>query len=119
MCNIHAMEIIPNQQSINVIALYREEFDNKSLNYHGLLVELKEVIDELDFMKGHNTTEWMQTRGVDYLSNPKLFCNAPLTCLCAFLGELFNRYDLDALYEKLSPQILKCALTRLAEFKQL
>ncbi len=116
MCNIHAIEIIPSQKAIDSIAIYRTEFDNESFDYKELLSKLKNVIHELSFMKTHDNTEWMQQRGSDYLTNPKLFCNAPLTYLCAFLGELFNKYDLDELQEKLTPQILQCALTRLEDF---
>ena len=119
MCNIHAMEIIPSQASIDTISVYREKFDNESLNYKELLKQLKCVIHEQGFMEAHDTTEWMQQRGTDYLSNPKLFCNAPLTYICAFLGELFNTYELEELEHKLSPKILECALARLEKFKQL
>lgn len=117
MCNIHAIEIIPSQSAINSIALYRSEFENESLDYNALLSKLKNVIHELGFMEKHDNTEWMQQRGNDYLTNPKLFCHAPLTYLCAFLGELFNNYELDELQAKLTPQILECALTRLEAFK--
>ena len=117
MCNIHAIEIIPSQIAINSIATYRSEFDNNELNYNDLLIELKSIILQQKFMQDHDTTEWMRKRGVDYLSNPKLFCNAPLTHLCAFLGELFNTYELEELQKKLSPEILECALTRLSRFK--
>ncbi|WP_413700668.1 hypothetical protein ACLKMH_01975 [Psychromonas sp. KJ10-10] len=117
MCNIHAIEIIPNQATINSIAAYRSEFDDESIDYKALLMKLKRIINELGFMKNEDTEQWMQQRGGDYLANPKLFCNAPLTCICAFLGELFNHYEIDSLQQKLSPQILECALTRLEQFK--
>lgn len=116
MCNIHAMEIIPSQAAINSIAIYRAEFEKESLDYNALLAKLKNVINELGFMKAHDNADWMQKRGSDYLSNPKLFCHAPLTYLCAFLGELFNSYELDELQIKLSPKILECALKRLEQF---
>lgn len=118
MCNIHAIEIIPSQASIDLIAIYRAEFDKESLDYKELLGTLKNVIHELGFMEAHDNADWLQKRGTDYLSNPKLFCNAPLTYICAFLGELFNTYELEELEEKLTPQILECALTRLEKFKQ-
>jgi hypothetical protein len=111
------MEIIPSQVAINSIALYYKEFDNNERNYNELLELLKVVILQQNFMQKHDTTEWMQTRGIDYLSNPKLFCHAPLTCLCAFLGELFTTYNVKELQEKLPPEILKCALVRLSQFK--
>jgi len=119
MCNIHALEIIPSQASINSIATYRTEFDNKLFNYNQLLESLRDTVREFEFMESHNTTEWMQKRGIDYFTNPKLFANAPLTCLCAFLGELFNQYELEELQARLPPEILKSALTRLEQFKQL
>ena len=117
MCNIHAIEIIPSQTAIDSIAIYRTEFDNESFDYKELLAKLKNVIHELNFMKTHDNTEWMQQRGSDYLTNPKLFCHAPLTYICAFLGELFNKNETAELHEKLTPQILKCALTRLEQFQ--
>lgn len=117
MCNIHTINIIPNQITINSIATYRAEFDSESFDYNKLLYKLQSIIHEQGFMKTHDNAEWMLQRGNDYLSNPKLFCNAPLTYLCAFLGELFNSYEIEELQEKLAPQILKCALTRLAQFK--
>lgn len=118
MCNIHAIEIIPSQMAIDSIAAYRTEFDGEVTDYTALLMKLKTIIHELGFMENQDTAQWMQQRGCDYLSNPKLFCNAPLTCICAFLGELFNNYEIQALQEKLTPKILECALTRLAQFKK-
>ena len=67
-------------------------------------------------MNKHDNAKWMRNCGSDYLTNPKLFCHAPLTYICAFLGELFNSYELEQLEDKLTPQILKCALTRLDQF---
>ena len=116
MCDIHAIEIIPSQAAIDSIAIYRTEFDNKSFNYKKLLKKMKKVIHELKFMKKHDNAKWMRNCGSDYLANPKLFCHAPLTYICAFLGELFNSYELEQLEDKLTPQILKCALTRLDQF---
>jgi len=117
MCDIHASNIIPSQVAINSIATYRTEFDNELLDYNKLLHKLQTVIHEQGFMKTHDNADWMLQRGNDYLANPKLFANAPLTYLCAFLGELFNSYKVEELQEKLTPQILKCALTRLEQFK--
>jgi hypothetical protein len=117
MCNIHAIEIVPSQEAIDSIAIYRKEFDKDTFDYNELLGKLKNVIHELGFMKKHDNATWMQQRGSDYLSNPKLFSNAPLTYLCAFLGELFNTYKIEELQDKLTPQILECALTRLEQFK--
>lgn len=117
MSNIHAINIIPCQTTINSIASYRAEFDSESFDYNKLLHQLQSDIREQGFMKTHDNTEWMQQRGNDYLSNPKLFGNAPLTYLCVFLGELFNCYEVEELQNKLTPQILKCALTRLQQFK--
>jgi hypothetical protein len=117
MHNIHALEIIPSQAVINSIAAYRTKLDNQSIDYKELLTELKNIIHELGFMEKHDNAQWMQKRGCDSLSNPKLFYNAPLTYICAFLGELFNTYEINDLQKKLTPQILECALTRLGQFK--
>ena len=117
MCDIHALNILPSQTAIDSIATYRSEFDKDSFDYTQLLNKLKKAFYELNFMCKHDNADWMRERGHDYLSNPKLFGHAPLTYLCAFLGEIFKTYDLPELLEKVTPQILKCALTRLEEFK--
>lgn len=118
MCNIYAIEIIPSQMAINSIAAYRTEFNGKPIDYKALLMKLKTIIHELGFMENQDTAKWMLQYGGDYLSNPKLFCNAPLTCICAFLGALFNNYSIEVLQEKITPKALECALTRLEKFKK-
>lgn len=117
MADIHALHSLPSQAAINSIAIYRFEFDRNPFNYTLLLKKLQKTFTELNFMNTQDNAIWMRERGGDYLSNPKLFCQAPLTYLCAFLGEIFKQYDLPELQEKLTPRILKSALTRLAEFR--
>ena len=117
MCDIHALHILPSQVAINSIALYRKEFDKEFFDYTLLLKQLKNSISEHCFMGKYDNAEWMRERGADYLINPSLFSHAPLTYLCIFLAEIFKKYELVELVSKLTPQILKSALTRLNEFK--
>lgn len=117
MCDIHALHILPKQTTIDSIALYRNEFDKDSFDYTLLLKQLKGSISEHCFMGKYDNAEWMRERGADYLINPSLFAHAPLTYLCIFLAEIFKKYELTELADKLTPKILKSALTRLNEFK--
>ena len=117
MSDVHALHTLPSQEAINSIATYRLEFEKESFDYKRLLSKLKKAIYELNFMCKHDNADWLRDRGADYLANPKLFYQAPLTYLCAFLGEIFKKYDLPELQDKLTPKILKCALTRLEEFR--
>lgn len=117
MNNVYALHILPTQQAINSIASYHLEFEKEPLDYRTLLGKLKKAIYELDFICKHDNADWLRNRGSDFLANPKLFSQAPLTYLCAFLSEIFKKYDLSELQEKLSPAILKCLLTRLEEFR--
>lgn len=117
MTDIHDLHILPNQTSIDCIAIYRQEFDKKDLDYTLLLAQLKSSISTHCFMGKYDNSEWMRKRGADYLANPSLFEHAPLTYLCVFLAEIFKKYEQPELADKLTPQILKSALTRLSEFE--
>ena len=116
MSDIHQLNDLPSQSAIDLIATYRTEFDNPTFDYPLLLSQLKRDITKLEFMYKRDNKIWMMRRGNDYLENPKLFIHAPLTYLCAFLGEVFKE-DIHELQQKLSPEILENALTRLYQFK--
>ena len=117
MSDVHQLNDLPSQSAIDLIANYRTEFDNPIFDYPLLLSKLKLDISKLEFMVQQDNKVWMTRRGNDYLENPKLFDHAPLTYLCAFLGEVFKEEDLNELQQKISPEILENALTRLYEFK--
>ena len=117
MNNVHALNTLPSQGAINSIATYRLEFEKESLDYEKLLTKLNNAMNELKFMCDHDNSNWLHHIGSDYLSNPTLFAQAPLTYLCAFLSEIFKKYELPELQEKLSPVILKSILIRFGEFK--
>ncbi len=68
-------------------------------------------------MKEHDNSVWMQRCGCDFFANPKLFVNAPLTYLCAFLGELFNNYEVKEIQEKVAAPVIEQALLRLNAFR--
>jgi hypothetical protein len=91
-------------------------YGSKKLNYQHLLGKLKKDLFKLGFMLNTDNKMWMETRGNDYLNNPKLFNYAPLTCICTVLSEVFKEDDLADLAEKLPEITLKKALIRLNEF---
>ncbi len=94
MNNIHNLTILPKQQAINSVAALSQDFNSYSTDLSALLTKLKETILESKFMFGQNNSAWMSKRGRDFLANPKLFAYAPLTYICAFLGELFNNFEI-------------------------
>jgi len=117
MQNIHNLKHLPSQYAIDLIADYHNEFQQNNLNYQQLLGTLQKDLCRLGFMLNADNQIWMLTRGNDYLSNPRLFENAPLTYICTVLSEVFKENDLIELAEKLPASALKQALVRLNEFK--
>jgi len=117
MHNIHSLKHLPSQYAIDLIAAYHNEFQQNNINYQQLLGKLKKDLCRLGFMLNADNQIWMLTRGNDYLSNPRLFDNAPLTYICTVLSEVFKENDLTELAEKLPANALKQALVRLNEFK--
>lgn len=118
MTNIHHLDTLPSQNTINLIASYSQEFDNKRFNYQQLLTKIHATIVCNHFMEQQDNARWMIHQGNDYINNPMLFRNAPLTYICAFLSELFKRGKVKDIEKKISPNIIKAALKRLTDFKK-
>ncbi|WP_019614272.1 hypothetical protein [Psychromonas ossibalaenae] len=114
---IHTLAILPQQQVIDSVALFSHEFNNRNFDYIRFLTQLKQAVVESQFMADHDNSMWMQRCGCDFFTNPKLFVNAPLTYLCAFLGELFNNYEVKEIQEKVDASVIEQALLRLNAFK--
>jgi len=117
MQNIHSLKHLPSQYAIDSIANYQVKLEQNNLNYQQLLGKLQKDLCRLGFMLNADNQIWMLTRGNDYLTNPRLFNNAPLTYICTVLSEVFKEDDLAELAEKLPASALKQALVRLNEFK--
>jgi len=117
MSNIHQLDNLPKQTTINLIASYRSDFGHKDFSYHQLLEKLQHIIIRHHFMDKEDNAAWMNHRGNDYLSNPKLFAHAPLTYLCAFLSETFKHNHLKQIEKKISPNVFEAILKRLNDFK--
>lgn len=117
MGNLHQLDILPEQSTINLIASYSAEFDSDSFNYHQLIEKVNSTILGNDFMTQEDNADWMNHEGYDYIRNPKLFSNAPLTYLCAFLSESFKHSDIQDIERKISPTTLQAILKRLNDFK--
>ena len=117
MHNIHSTAILPKQQVINSMATFSQEFNTQPFNFSLFLNKLKQAFLDMSFMSGQNNTLWMSKRGKDFLANPKLFAVAPLTYICAFLSELFNRYEIDEIERDIPENVIQHALLRLNDFK--
>lgn len=116
MKNIHTTKILPNQQAIESIAALSAEFSAKQFDRKVLLKHVKEAVLETKFMSEQDHAIWMTARGADYIANPKLFAAAPLTYICAFLGELFNNLEVEEIEKKVPQEAIEQALLRLKSF---
>lgn len=117
MGNIHQLNILPKQTTINLIASYSNEFERENFDYHQLLEKLHNAMIRSHFMEQQDNTAWMNHQGHDYLANPKLFTHAPLTCSCVVLSEIFKHNKLNDIERKIEPNTLKAVLNRLNDFK--
>ena len=116
MNNVHNLRILPNQQAINSVAALSQELNSDAFNLSAFLIKLKETIIKSKFMSGQDNAIWMSTRGHDFMANPKLFACAPLTCICAFLGEIFHKFDTKEIQEQIPYTVIESALVRLNDF---
>lgn len=117
MSNLHQLDILPEQSTINLIASYSAEFERDAFNYQQLLEKVNNTIRCNNFMDQEDNAIWMAYEGNDYLRNPHLFANAPLTYLCAFLSESFKHREVQDIEKEISPYILQAILKRLNDFK--
>lgn len=117
MSNIHQLNTLPEQTTINLIASYSNDFEHKNFDYHQLLEKLHSTILRSHFMDQQDNAAWMNHRGHDYLANPKLFAHAPLTYLCAFLSEIFRHNKLSEIEKNIEANTFRAVLKRLNDFK--
>lgn len=117
MHNIHKLSNLPCQNTINSIALLGQQFTSKQLQFDHLLIQLEAIMNDSKFMIEQDNSIWMSKRGRDFFNNPKLFAQAPLTYVCAFLSELFKNFDAENIESRVNPAVLHQALKRLQDFK--
>ncbi|TEW53885.1 hypothetical protein E2R68_10360 [Psychromonas sp. RZ22] len=117
MSNLYDLDILPPQNTINLIASYSKYFERESFNYPLLLEKLNATMLSSHFMEKQDNAAWMNHQGSDYIGNPKLFAHAPLTYLCAFLSEVFKQRQVKDIEKRIPPKIFRAALKRLNEFK--
>ncbi len=115
MNNIHKVELLPDSQALLCVAAYQTKFDDPA-DYQDVLKQLHNTIHQQGFIAKFDARDWMREQGRDYLSNPKLFENAPLTYVCAFLSELFKHQNVEKLAKQVKPETLKVVLKRLSAF---
>ncbi len=117
MQDIHQLAILPNQKAINSVAALSKLFSANQFEFSTLLSMFKHAVLSSGFMSGQDNSEWMATRGCNYIANPKLFATAPLTYVCVFIGELFNKLELEEIQQRVSAAVIENVLLRLANFK--
>ncbi|MCP4326333.1 MAG: hypothetical protein GY787_31750 [Alteromonadales bacterium] len=116
MYNIHKLSNLPSQCTINSIAFLGHEFTSQQLEFEQVVNKLKILFNDSKFMLGRDNSIWMNIRGHDFFNNPKLFAQAPLTYVCAFLSELFKSYEPEEIKSRVQPAVLYQALKRLQDF---
>ncbi|WP_372882415.1 hypothetical protein [Psychromonas sp.] len=115
--NMYDVSILPDQYAINSVAGLYDSFEADGVDFELLLSELKSAIVGSGILLDQDYQRWFLTEGMDYFYNPKLFAYAPLNCVCIFLSELFKRFSLDEISKHVPEMVIKCALSRLSDFK--
>lgn len=118
MLHLHNTKYLPSIQAIQSVSAYREQLDNTNIDFKKLLISLKETVYKHNFMIEQDNFQWASTRGVDYFSNPKLFEQAPLSYVCAFISEVFKNFSIEEINKRLPKAVLQQALSRLAFFSR-
>lgn len=116
MPHIHTAKYLPSRQAIQSVALYSEQFNQTELDFNRLVVDLKKTVLETNFMVEQDNSYWATAHGMDYFHNPKLFAQAPLTYVCAFISEMFKGYEIEEIKQRLPVAVLEQALIRLKSF---
>ncbi|MFO6425315.1 hypothetical protein [Motilimonas sp. KMU-193] len=116
MNDIHKLEILPGSQALASVAAF-QNLSSDLNDYRMQLVDLHQTMIKSGFTISVDAAEWVRERGRDYLHNPKLFENAPLTYVCTLLCELFKSRSIDDISKTISPATLNTMLARLNSFK--
>ena len=117
MNDIHKLEILPGAQALASVAAYQNTLSSDLAHYRVQLAELHQTMKSTGFNVPVDAAEWVRERGRDYLHNPKLFENAPLTYVCTLLSELFKNKSIDDISRTIAPATLNTLLARLNSFK--
>lgn len=118
MNNIHTLKFLPSTQVIQNVSAFSVPLANDNLDFEEILVSLKKIVFKHDFISKQDNSRWASLHGSDYLENPKLFAQAPLTYVWAFISEFFKRYEVEEISKRLPKAVLQKALSRLAVFSR-
>ncbi len=116
MPHIHTIKFLPSAQAIQSVSGYYEQFEQQDSDFKALIIALKATAIKSRFIIEQDNAHWATMHGVDYFNNPKLFAQAPLTYVCAFISEMFKHYDVEEIYKRLPVAVLQQALLRLKSF---
>ena len=118
MPHIHTLKFLPSREAINSISAFNDLLQNENVDFETLLIELKKSVFTNNFMIEQDNWQWLVTRGIDYFENSKLFAQAPLTYVCAFISEIFKNFEVEEINRRLPQAVLHQALARLAFFNR-
>ena len=117
MPHIHTIKFLPSAQAIQSVSGYSEQFDKEDMDFKELLISLKNTVIQSRFISEQDNAHWAVVHGVDYFHNPKLFAQAPLAYVCAFISEMFKNHEIEEISQRLPKSVLKQALQRLKSFR--
>lgn len=116
MPHIHTIKFLPSAQAIQSVSGYSDKFKQKDMDFKALLTSLKKTVIKSRFISQQDNAHWATVHGVDYFNNPKLFAQAPLAYVCAFISEIFKNNEVEAISQHLPVSVLQLALQRLKFF---
>lgn len=111
---LYQVEALPCQATLKDIYQTIEAKPVENLAASELQRKVSEMQLSLSHFNPQAVKSWFTATGTDYVYNPKLLANAPLTELCALLAHLLN--SIDKLRNKLHPQFRVAFLNRLKFF---
>ncbi|RJG50554.1 hypothetical protein [Motilimonas pumila] len=111
---LYQIDVLPCQNSLKDIYRTLETKPVETLPAPELAKKVSEMKHSLKHFNDHAVKSWFTTTGTDYLYNPKLLANAPLTELCALLAHLLN--TLDSAKKRINAQFKAAFLNRLKFF---
>ncbi|RJG49432.1 hypothetical protein [Motilimonas pumila] len=117
MNDIHKLEIIPDNQALISVAAFHNKMSSDLHDYQLQLAKLRKTMQDSGFKVDVDAAAWVKDSGRDYLSNPKLLENAPLTYVCTLLCELFKHKTIEEVSVVVTPTTITKLLTRLNSFK--
>ena len=106
---LYEVDALPSQTELQQInhALSSFQINQASVSY---------LEDRFSHINRQACHEWIRREGSDYLHNPKLLSNAPLSALCGLIAYITKNYTFSDHQTKFHPELISSLSSRLKIF---